>query len=80
VLPTVSIGDRSFVEGNSGTTSFVFDVTLSNASYLPVLVPYSTADGPAIASTDYTPASGTLTIAAGGEGQCAVGPRRARLI
>jgi sugar lactone lactonase YvrE len=40
-------------------------VTLSAASSTPVSVAYATADGTAIANTDYTPQSGTVTFAPG---------------
>jgi 6-phosphogluconolactonase (cycloisomerase 2 family) len=65
--PTIAINDRSFAEGNSGTTPFVFTVSLSNLSYQAVTVNYAAADGTATAAdADYQAASGTLTIAAGG--------------
>ncbi|HWC32128.1 MAG TPA: Calx-beta domain-containing protein, partial [Actinomycetota bacterium] len=63
--PSVSIGDVTVTEGNSGTTSAVFTVSLSGASGTDVTIPYSTADGTATAGSDYTAASGTLTIPAG---------------
>jgi hypothetical protein len=51
------------LEGNSGITPFVFEVTLSQASPVPVTVSYTTADGKAtIADNDYTQATGTLTF------------------
>src|SRR5439155_17168571 len=50
-------------EGNSGTTSFVFTVSLSNASSQTITVTYATADGTATtADNDYVAASGTLTF------------------
>ena len=62
--PTLSIGDVSVVEGNSGTTPAVFVVTLSAASDQPITVDYATADGTATAANnDYQPTSGTLTFA-----------------
>ncbi|MCB9016960.1 MAG: HYR domain-containing protein, partial [Lentimicrobiaceae bacterium] len=63
---TLSIGDVTLAEGNSGTTSFSFTVTLSAASDAAVTVDYATADGTAtIADSDYGTATGTLTFAAG---------------
>ncbi|HEX7330044.1 MAG TPA: Calx-beta domain-containing protein [Pyrinomonadaceae bacterium] len=62
VIPTVSISDVSVNEGNSGTTSAVFNVTLSSASTQTVSVSYATADGTATNSSDYVAASGTLTF------------------
>jgi hypothetical protein len=64
--PSVSIDDVSAPEGNSGTKNFAFTVTLSTGSGAATLVPYSTADGTATASSgDYIAAAGTLTIPAG---------------
>ena len=42
--PYVSIESVSQVEGNTGTTSYTFTVTLSAASDLPVSVNFATAD------------------------------------
>src|SRR6185437_9904063 len=43
-LPSLAVGDVSAVEGNSGTTDFIFPVTLSVASERTVLVNFLTAD------------------------------------
>ncbi|WP_171984657.1 putative Ig domain-containing protein [Hydrogenophaga sp. A37] len=64
-LPSLSIDDVTVVEGNSGTTSAVFTVTLSAASGQTVSVNYATADGTATQSADYTSTSGTLTFTPG---------------
>jgi DNA-binding beta-propeller fold protein YncE len=50
----------SVVQYNSGVT-----VTLSAASTSPVTVQYTTSDGTAIAGTDYTAQTGTVTFAPG---------------
>ncbi len=63
--PTVSIAGTTVAEGNSGTSSAAFTVTLSKASSSTVTVGYSTADGTAIAGQDYAATSGTLTFAPG---------------
>jgi chitinase len=63
--PDVSISDANVVEGNSGTADLTFDVTLSNASSSDVSVDYATSDSTATVGSDYTAASGTLTIPAG---------------
>jgi hypothetical protein len=63
--PTLSISDASVTEGDSGTTTAVFTVTLSAASGRVVSVTYATADGTASAGADYNSASGTLTFAPG---------------
>lgn len=58
----LSINSVSINEGNSGTTPFVFTVTLSPASASTVTVNYAIADGTATAGTDYVATSGTLTF------------------
>ncbi|MBK7030042.1 MAG: tandem-95 repeat protein [Bacteroidales bacterium] len=64
---TMSISDVTALEGNSGTTNFVFTVTLSAASDDVVTVDYVTSNGTAtVADNDYTAlASTTLTFALG---------------
>jgi hypothetical protein len=52
-------------EGNVGTTTFSFSVTLSATAVSPVTVNYATANGTAIAPGDYLPTSGTLTFPIG---------------
>ncbi|MGQ0583323.1 MAG: Calx-beta domain-containing protein [Reyranella sp.] len=64
VLPTLSVGDASVVEGSAGTSQLAFTVTLSQAAAGPVTVHYSTANGTATAGSDYGAQSGTLTFAA----------------
>jgi glucose/arabinose dehydrogenase len=64
-LPTLSIDNVTVTEGNAGTTSAVFTINLSAPSSQTVTVHYATANGTAVAGTDYTAASGTLTFAAG---------------
>ncbi len=63
--PTISINDVSAPEGDSGTTPFVFTVSLSGPSTGAVTVNYATANNTAMAGSDYTAASGTLTFAPG---------------
>src|SRR5262249_25631112 len=55
----------SVTEGNAGTTTAVFTVSLSAAYTQPVTVRYATADGSATAGVDYQAAFGTLTFAPG---------------
>ena len=52
-------------EGNAGTTTFSFPVTLSATAMSPVTVNYTTANGAAIAPGDYLATSGTLTFPIG---------------
>jgi hypothetical protein len=61
----LNIGDRYLVEGNTGTTDFVLDVTLSLSYSLTVTVDYATGGGSATPGVDYTPVSRTLTFAPG---------------
>lgn len=63
---TLSVADASVTEGNSGSKSLTFTVRLSKADRKKTITAnFSTADGTAGAGSDYTPASGTVTIAAG---------------
>jgi hypothetical protein len=62
-LPTITIGDVSVVEGNSDTTPAVFTLSLSNPSSMPISVSYATADGSALAASDFVAASGSVTFA-----------------
>ncbi|MDL5367048.1 Calx-beta domain-containing protein [Xanthomonas sp. NCPPB 2654] len=63
--PTLSIDDVSVNEGNSGTTTATFTVSLSAASGQTVSVDYASADGTATAGSDYVARVGTLTFAPG---------------
>jgi probable HAF family extracellular repeat protein len=63
--PTIATNNASVIEGNSGTTSAVFTVTLSAPSAVPVTVSYTTSDGTATAGSDYQATAGTLTFAPG---------------
>ena len=64
-MSSLSIGNASVVEGNSGTTPMVFTVTLSSPSAVSVAVNYVTLAGTASANRDFQSTSGTLTFAAG---------------
>jgi subtilisin-like proprotein convertase family protein len=63
--PSAFINDIVAQDATSGTASYSFTVSLSAPSVTNVSVDYTTVDGTAIAGTDYTKASGTLTIAKG---------------
>ena len=52
--PDLFINDASLNEGNSGSTTFRFTLTLSPASGRTVTVNYATANGTATAGSDYT--------------------------
>ena len=61
-IPTLSIGNVTLAEGNSGTTTFNFTVSISATNTLPTSVSFATADGTATAASgDYVATSGTLT-------------------
>ena len=62
---SVSIGDASVTEGDTGTTNATFELTLPGPRTQQVTVDYATADGTAVAPADYAPANGTVTFAPG---------------
>ena len=62
----VSIGDVAALEGNSGSKSFSFPVTLQSAATQEVTVTFNTQDGTALApANDYVANLGTVKIPAG---------------
>lgn len=65
--PTISISPaaQSVVEGNSGTKSVSFTVSLNAPSTFTVKVSYATANAGATAGSDYNAASGLLTFLPG---------------
>jgi ELWxxDGT repeat protein len=63
--PRLTIDDIRVTEGDSGTTTARFTVTLSPASSKSVTVDYATADGTATSGNDYTATTGSLTFAPG---------------
>ena len=62
-LPTITVNNRTVVEGVDNNATMTF--TLSTPLNQGVSVNYSTTASTATANSDYTPVSGTLTIAAG---------------
>ncbi|HET9316498.1 MAG TPA: Calx-beta domain-containing protein [Vicinamibacteria bacterium] len=64
-LPLLSVAGCTVTEGNAGTTPCSFALTLAPASGRNVTLAYATADGTAIAGSDYTAAAGTLTFPPG---------------
>ncbi len=62
--PTVAFSSGTYSVSESAGTATI-TVTLSAASGLTVTVNYATSDGTATAGSDYTAASGTLTLAPG---------------
>ncbi|MCI0746263.1 MAG: putative Ig domain-containing protein [Verrucomicrobia subdivision 3 bacterium] len=64
-VPSLFVSDVALVEGNSGTTDAVFNVSLGSPSGKTVTVTYTTADGTAVAGSDYFAQSGTVTFQPG---------------
>ncbi|MDV3000268.1 MAG: hypothetical protein N5P05_001874 [Chroococcopsis gigantea SAG 12.99] len=62
--PSVAIGDVRITEGNSGTTNAIFTVTRTGAATQPFSVRFATANNTALAGSDYTAVSGTLSFTA----------------
>ena len=58
----IKIADASIVEGDAGTKSLSFRVTWSGPKGGAVSVSYATADATAIAGSDYTAKSGTVSL------------------
>jgi chitinase len=65
--PAITIGDATVLEGNSETTSLAFTVTLSRAPGVgqTVRVSYASANGTAMAGSDYATISGEVQFQAG---------------
>ena len=63
--PALSIDDAAIVEGDAGTSVLRFTVRLSAAATGSVTVSLATANGTALAGSDYVAASGSLTFAPG---------------
>ena len=63
--PRVNIDSVTKSEGNSGTTQFVFTVSLSTASSAAVSLNFATANGSAKSGEDYDATSGSLAFAPG---------------
>jgi Ca2+-binding RTX toxin-like protein len=60
-----SVSDAVVTEGNDGTTSLVFTVTLGSALATRATVNYASANGTATAGSDYSAQTGMLTFLAG---------------
>ena len=63
--PAIAVERGSLAEGNAGTQTLSFTITLASATPLRVSVAYATADGTATAGSDYTATSGTLVFGPG---------------
>ncbi|WP_017294473.1 Calx-beta domain-containing protein [Geminocystis herdmanii] len=62
-FPSLRINDVTISEGNSGTKTLVFTVTRTGTALQPITVNYATANGTAIAGSDYIAKTGSLTFA-----------------
>ncbi len=62
---SISPANTTITEGDTGSQSLNFTVTLSAVATSTVTVNYATANGTATAGSDYTATSGTLSFAAG---------------
>lgn len=63
-IPTITLADATFDEGNA-TRSQTITATLTSAATETITVNWATADGTAIAGSDYIGASGSLSFAPG---------------
>lgn len=64
-VPTIVIFGGGFTqEGDTGTTTSQQQVNISNPSYLPITINYSSANGTAVAGADYVALNGSVTIPA----------------
>ena len=63
LLPNLNLSaNQTIVEGNTNPQNVTYTVTLSSTSPQTITVQYATANGTAIAGSDYTSTSGTLTF------------------
>lgn len=63
--PRLSVSGNSVAEGDSGSSSLTFSITLSAEATTTVSVDYATADGSATAGSDYASANNSLSFAPG---------------
>ncbi len=63
--PAMAIADAAKGEGNGGASDLLFNVSLLPAPFAPVTVDFATANGSAVAGTDYFATNGVLSFMAG---------------
>jgi hypothetical protein len=73
-VPTLMINDATVIEGNAGITYAAVGVHLTSPSKQTVTVDYSTANGTAVAGSDYQATSGKLSFAPGQTSQTVLVP------
>lgn len=61
-LPTVAAGAVTIIEGTGGVSVAEVPVTLHCPAATPQAVTFTTADGTAVAGSDYVPAAGTVEL------------------
>jgi glucose/arabinose dehydrogenase len=64
-LPSLGVSECAVVEGNAGSTPCTFAFTLAPVSGRPVSVGYFTMSGTAVSGSDFTAASGAITLPPG---------------
>lgn len=64
-VPKLTVASVSTAEGNSGSSSLAFVLTLSKASETALTVNYTTRDGTALSGQDFLATSGAVTFDAG---------------
>lgn len=64
-LPTLSVNDVSVLEGNTGSTSAIFSISLSFPGSRPVTVNYALGNGTATAPSDFALTRGRLSFNVG---------------
>jgi len=63
-VSAVALGDAQIVEGDSGTATLNFPVTIAPANPSPITISFATQSGTAQAGPDFVASSGPLTIPA----------------
>ncbi|MGQ9865455.1 MAG: DUF4347 domain-containing protein, partial [Pseudanabaenaceae cyanobacterium] len=65
--PTIGFLNTTFTanEGNSGTTNFLFTITLSQSAPFPITVSFDTGDGTATSTSDYAAMMANAVFGAG---------------
>jgi hypothetical protein len=72
--PTISVSDTQVLEGDEGTSTAMFTVTLGSASSKGVSVRYTTSSGTAVAGVDFAAVSGILGFQPGQRSQTVAVP------
>ena len=67
--PSLTIDDVGVLEGDAGESDALFTVRLSGATAIPASVQFATANGTALAGSDYFSTNGTLTFPPGTNSQ-----------